>query len=56
MIFAELEYPEHYSDFHDELVEYMQAVFPGIQYGHQGDSWIWVVKRRWKVSSKERRI
>ena len=49
MIFAELEYPEHYSDFHDELVEYLQAIFPDIQHGHQGDSWIWITDGNQKV-------
>ena len=42
MIFSELEYRQHYSDIHDELVEYLQAHFPDIQDGHQGDSWIWI--------------
>ncbi len=49
MIFAELEYPERYSDFHDELVEFIQATFPYIQYGHQGDSWIWITDGNEKV-------
>ncbi|MGY6275726.1 hypothetical protein [Methylomonas sp. MgM2] len=49
MIFAELEYPEHYSDFHDELVEFIQSIFPDIQYGHQGDSWIWITDGKDKV-------
>ncbi len=49
MIFAELEYPEHYSDFHDELVEFIQLTFPDIQYGHQGDSWIWITDSKEKV-------
>ncbi len=42
MIFAELEYPEHYSEFHSELVEYLQTNFEDVQHGLQGDSWIWI--------------
>jgi hypothetical protein len=40
MIFAEMEYPENYWGIHDELVEYLKASFPEIQYGQQSDSWI----------------
>lgn len=49
MIFAELEYPLDYSDFHDELVDYLTACFPEIQYGLQGDSWIWITDGDEKV-------
>lgn len=49
MIFAELEYPEHYSDIHDELVEFLRAHFAVVQEGHQGDSWIWLTDGDEKV-------
>lgn len=49
MIFADLEYPEDYWDFHDELVEYLQTKFSEIQSGHQGDSWIWITDGNEKV-------
>lgn len=49
MIFAELEYPEDYWDFHDELVEYLKASFSEIQSGHQCDSWIWITDGSEKV-------
>ena len=49
MIFAELEYPEHYLDIHDVLVEYLQANFENVQHGHQGDSWIWITEGNQKV-------
>lgn len=49
MIFAELEYPEHYSVFHDELVQYLRMSFPDIQYGLQGDSWLWITDGNEKV-------
>lgn len=49
MIYAELDYPEHYSDIHDALVEYLQANFENVQHGHQGDSWIWITDGNEKV-------
>lgn len=42
MIFAELQYEQHYSEIHFELVEYLKSKFPNIEHGLQGDSWIWI--------------
>jgi hypothetical protein len=42
VIFAELEYDIHYSDLHEELVEYICSHFDKVESGLQGDSWIWV--------------
>lgn len=50
MIFAELQYEQHYSDIHFELVEHLQVKFPDIQHGLQGDSWIWVFSGDEKVA------
>jgi hypothetical protein len=43
MIFAELDYPQHYSDVHDELLAFVRRHFSQVQAGHQGDSWIWIL-------------
>ena len=50
MIFAELQYEGDYSDIHFELVEYLQSKFPKIEYGLQGDSWIWIFAGDEKVA------
>lgn len=50
MIFAELQYEQHYSDLHDELVEFLNSRFPQIQHGLQGDSWIWIFDENEKVA------
>lgn len=42
MLYAELTYPEHYSEVHDELVEYLEQRFAQVQSGLQGDSWVWI--------------
>jgi hypothetical protein len=42
MIFAALEYPETYEDMHDGLVAFVKARFSKIDFGLQGDSWIWI--------------
>lgn len=43
MIFAELDYEEHYHAMHDGLVVHLGAIFSRVQSGHQGDSWIWIL-------------
>lgn len=43
MIFAELQYPHHYSDVHDELLAFLRRYFLQVDAGHQGDSWIWIL-------------
>jgi hypothetical protein len=50
MIFAEMEYEQEYSEFHDELVIFIKAQFPKIEYGLQGDSWIWIFEDDEKVA------
>jgi hypothetical protein len=50
MIFAELEYSEHYDAIHASLVEYIQSRFDNVQSGHQGDSWIWIFSGEDKVA------
>jgi hypothetical protein len=43
MIFAEMEYQKHYSDFHAELLAFIGRHFSQVQAGLQGDSWIWIL-------------
>ena len=50
MIFAELQYPQHYSDAHDEILAFIGARFSQVQSGHQGDSWIWILDGGEKVA------
>lgn len=50
MIFAELQYKQHYSEIHFELVEYLKSKFPNIEHGLQGDSWIWIFAGDEKVA------
>ncbi|WP_339723613.1 hypothetical protein [uncultured Paraglaciecola sp.] len=40
MIFGKMEYENDYSDFHDELVNYLKTRFEPVKSGLQGDSWI----------------
>jgi len=42
MVFAEMQYEQDYSEMHFELVEYLKTKYPKIEYGLQGDSWIWI--------------
>ena len=50
MIFAEMEYPKHYSDFHAELLAFIGRHFLHVQSGLQGDSWIWILDGEEKVA------
>lgn len=50
MIFAELEYPGHYQDFHHELLAFVRARFAEVESGLQGDSWIWITEGGEKVA------
>ena len=50
VIFAELEYQQHYSDVHDELLAFVRRHFSEVQAGHQGDSWIWILDGGEKVA------
>lgn len=42
MIFAEMEYPGRYQDFHAQLGVHLERHFPHLQSGLQVDSWFWV--------------
>ena len=50
MIYAELAYPGHYSDYHDDLLQCLQERFAHIEHGHQGDSWMWIFSGEDKVA------
>lgn len=50
MIFAEMEYSQHYSDRHDELLLFVKMNFADVQSGLQGDSWIWITEGDEKVA------
>ena len=51
MIFAEMKYPEHYSDFHAELFAFISRNFSKVDWGLQGDSWIWIFDGEEKVAN-----
>jgi len=40
MIFAEMDYPEHYWEIHTELVEFINLGFADVKSGIQSDSYI----------------
>jgi hypothetical protein len=44
LVFAELQYPEHYDAIHGELVAFLAQHFSQITSGHQGDSYIWIIE------------
>jgi hypothetical protein len=50
MIFADLEYQKHYSDFHAELLAFLGKHFSQVQSGLLGDSWIWILDGDEKVA------
>lgn len=50
MIFAEMKYPEHYEDFHNELLAFVRTRFADVESGLQGDSWIWIMDGGEKVA------
>ena len=50
MIFAELQYEQHYSELHSALVEFIGSKFQNIDHGLQGDSWIWIFENGEKVA------
>ena len=50
MVFAEMEYQKHYSDFHAELLAFIGKHFSQVQSGLQGDSWIWILDGEEKVA------
>ena len=50
MIFAELQYDQHYSELHDPIVKLIQSRFEKTDHGLQGDSWIWIFAGEDKVA------
>ena len=50
MIFADLEYDEHYSEFHAKLVAVIESRFSDVRSGLQGDSWVWIFDGEDKVA------
>lgn len=50
MIYAELQYEEHYSEVHSGLVDFLKLKFPNLESGLQGDSWIWIFDGNEKVA------
>lgn len=50
MIFAEMEYPGDYWDFHAELKTFLAAHFQEVQSGLQSDSWFWIFDGGEKVA------
>jgi hypothetical protein len=48
-IFAEVNYPGKYADVHSDIVALLTKMFPDIQSGLQGDSYIWVTDGADKV-------
>ena len=50
MIFGELQYDEHYSEIHADLVALIQDNFAHVESGLQGDSWIWITEGDEKVA------
>ncbi len=50
MIFADVDYPSGYEDFHGELVSFLNAHFAHVESGLQGDSYCLVLDGGEKVS------
>jgi len=49
MVFAEIEYHKHYSDFHAELLAFVDQHFSQVRSGIQGDSCICIFDGEEKV-------
>jgi hypothetical protein len=49
MIFAELQYQNDYREIHAELLAFLDAHFPQVRSGLQGDSWVWIFDGEEKV-------
>lgn len=50
MIFAEMDYPDEYWDFHDELKTHVASHFDRWESGLQSDSWFWIFDADQKVA------
>jgi hypothetical protein len=50
MIFAEMDYPADYWDFHEELKGFLSNHFARVESGMQIDSWFWIFDGAEKVA------
>ena len=50
MIFAELQYTEHYQGLHDDLEVFLRTHFRLVESGMQTDSWFWILDGGKKVA------
>jgi hypothetical protein len=50
MIFAELQYPQQYSEVHAELQACLASGFSRVEDGLQSDSWVWVREGKERVT------
>lgn len=50
MIFAELDCPEHYSEFHADLAVFIGRNFAKVETGLQGDSWLRILDGEVRVN------
>lgn len=50
MIFAEMEYPEEYWEFHEELKQYLSQHFDNVEHGLQSDSYLWIFIEKNKIA------
>jgi hypothetical protein len=42
MIFAEIQYNDHYDEFHEHFLKYLKTHFAKVDAGLQSDFWIWI--------------
>lgn len=42
MIFAEIQYDDHYDEFHEHFLKYLKTHFAKVDAGLQSDFWIWI--------------
>lgn len=50
MVFARLDYPDHYSDMHAKVFSCLEREFEKTEEGLQGDSYVWVFEGNEKVA------
>jgi superoxide dismutase len=50
MAFAIIEHSQSYSEFYDELLDYVKRHFSQVKSGIQGDAWIWIMQDGQKVA------
>ena len=50
MIFAEMNYPGAYEDFHEVLSTFLAENFSNVMSGLQSDSWFWILDGEEKVA------